>query len=117
MSWLEYAMNISAARIVFIVLKALSMSGVQLKVSLPNLSNNGANRCAHLGHISQYVLTAPRKLHICMMLHGGSCSQMAEMPSFQGLSPVGVNKYPSQSISWIPQAHLRWLVVKPNASR
>ncbi len=66
------------------------------------------------GHISQYALTAPRKLHISLMFLSGSCLRFEDIHFFQGLSPIG---NPSLSVSWIAYVHMRGLIVKPFASR
>ncbi len=115
--WLRNAMRISKARIIFMIWMLLSISGVQQKVFLPDLSDSGYNKWSHLGHMSRYVFSAPRKPHISLTLGGGSCSRIAEMCFFHGLRPVKVNQYPSQLVSWIDHAQLRGLTEKPFALR
>ncbi len=51
MLWLGYAIRTSTASIVFIILKVLSISGVQQKVYLPDFLDSSVSKCAHLGHM------------------------------------------------------------------
>ncbi len=80
---------------------------------LQDLAARVFSKCACLHHMSQYVLTAPRKLRFFLMLHGSSQSRMAEMLYFHGLRPVGV----FQLVTWKVHSYLRWLTVKLFASR
>ncbi len=115
--WLGYTIGTSADKMVFMILKARSICGVQRRDFLPDLSERGLSKWARLGHMSQYVLMAPRKRRISLREHGGSCSRMAEMRFFHGLRPMGVNQYPSQLVSWKAHSHLRGLIVNPFALR
>ncbi len=77
--WFGYDMTDFSAKIVFICLKASSISGFQHNVFLPGLSERGVSKCAHLGLIRWRALTAPRKPRISLRLQGGFCSIMAEI--------------------------------------
>ncbi len=84
---------------------------------LPDSLDSDESKCTCLGLIGWYVLTAPRKQGVLLMLHGGSCSRMVEMHFFLGFSLVGIYQYPSHSVSLIAYVHLRGLMAKPFASR
>ncbi len=45
---LGYTMRTSAAMIIFMIVNELSISGVQEKIFLPDLSESGLSKCAHL---------------------------------------------------------------------
>ncbi len=64
-----------------------------------DLSDKQVSKWSYLGHISQYLLIAPRKPCISLKLHGVSCLRMAEIHFLHDLSPIGINHYLSQSKS------------------
>ncbi len=86
------------------------------KSFLPDLLESCFRRCAHLGQMRQYAMTALRKLHLSLRLRKRSYSRMADMLFFQGLRSVGVIQYPGQSVSWTAHSHWNGFTVNPFAS-
>ncbi len=98
--WLGYAMRTSTDMIIFTILNVLSILGYN-KRSFYQIDQKEVEQTGFFDNISQYVLTAPRKPCISLILYDGSCSRVTKTHFFQGLSLVGINQYPSQSVSWM----------------
>ncbi len=78
------------------ILNALSVSNIQQRGFLPDLSDGGFSKYVHFGHMSWYVLATPRKLCISLIFLV-MFSSITKITFFHELRQVGVNQYPIES--------------------